>query len=722
MWERSSVPIAVLLLVTLPLFVSFHAEGDNNVEPGWGRAELLEMDDRGSASYPDVMFDASGDAIAVWTQSDGTDVRVMANHFSRGSGWGSAQVIDSGYGTCNSPVRIAVNSSGDAIAVWKQDIGADYDLVTNRYIKGVGWSYPETLDYIDSEVWDPRIGMDDSGNAIAVWYQSDGSYYNVYHSMFSPSGGWGSASLLETNDHAVYRPEISMNSAGDAMVVWRQYDGTRGNVVSRYYDPVSGWGPVQLAENVDLGDINQHQVTVDTNGNAMAVWQQFTGTSHQCYSNYYDAATGWDTARLLSNPSSSTVQYPRIASDPSGDFMAVWYQYDGTRYNIHSCRYDAGTGWGSIELVEFTDHTVDSPKVKMDGLGRSLVVYRQYSGLNYDIFFNRHIPGEGWGEPQLVETNANGPDVPMIAVHPSGDAIAVWYQGYYPRFNVWANYYTTPDGTAPVITLTMPFNGMMTEVPSVKVLGMTEPGAKVTVDNIFVDVDGKGYFSVLVPLLPGMNNVTVRSTDAQGNVRTVVRSVLYQDPLDSIREDILALFEDNHDLTMGIEDLKDDLGTLSAVIGNLSFENGTLTSEVASLRENVTAMMGLIQISQARIDSLMERIDDLSADSNTTGSELSILENLVALLESQINNSNTEIARVLTEFDSQGSRIQGLEDDQDSLESKIDSLDVGEGDGEEDVDILPIILFVVTLVLLGIMFLIMIVLFISAGRRNKNEE
>jgi hypothetical protein len=50
------------------------------------------------------------------------------------------------------------------------------------------------------------------------------------------------------------------------------------------------------------------------------------------------------------------------------------------------------------------------------------------------------VAGVGWGTAALIETdNAGGAVAPQIAVDPTGNAIAVWYQFDGTRFNIWAN-------------------------------------------------------------------------------------------------------------------------------------------------------------------------------------------------------------------------------------------------------------------------------------------
>ena len=47
---------------------------------GWGSAELIESDN-GNVYYLQVAMDAAGNAVAVWSQSDGTRRNIWANVF-----------------------------------------------------------------------------------------------------------------------------------------------------------------------------------------------------------------------------------------------------------------------------------------------------------------------------------------------------------------------------------------------------------------------------------------------------------------------------------------------------------------------------------------------------------------------------------------------------------------------------------------------------------------
>ena len=111
-------------------------EGDAN--SGWGVATLVEIDNTGSASSPQMAVDGTGNATAVWYQDDGLWNNIWANRYEVGTGWGTATLIEtSDSGDAYFP-QVAVDDSGNAIAVWYQDDGLRNNIYSNRYVVGTG--------------------------------------------------------------------------------------------------------------------------------------------------------------------------------------------------------------------------------------------------------------------------------------------------------------------------------------------------------------------------------------------------------------------------------------------------------------------------------------------------------------------------------------------------------------------------------------------------------
>ena len=83
----------------------------------------------------------------------------------------------------------------------------------------------------------PRVATDSAGKAIAVWMQHDGTRDNIWANRYVPGTGWGTAGAIETGSGNARNPAVALSGAGDAVVVWEQTDGTRYNIWAASYRP-----------------------------------------------------------------------------------------------------------------------------------------------------------------------------------------------------------------------------------------------------------------------------------------------------------------------------------------------------------------------------------------------------------------------------------------------------------------------------------------------------
>jgi hypothetical protein len=357
-----------------------------------GAAELIEADNVGDAYMAQIAIDSSGNAIAVWFQSDGTRRNIYANRFN-GTSWGTAELIEAGdAGNAEYP-QIAFDSSGNAIAVWHQSDGTRVNIYANRFdgtswFNGTSWGMAELIETDNAGyAQHPQIAFDSSGNAIAVWKQSDGTRTNIWANRFNGSS-WGTAELIEAhNAGSAGSPQIAFDSSGNAIAVWYQSDGTRNNIWANRFNGTS-WGTAELIETDDAGAAFTPGIAIDSSGNAIAVWQQSDGTRYNIWANRFDG-TSWGAAELIETDNAGNAFMPQIAFDSSGNATAVWYQSDGTRDNIWANRFD-GASWGSAELIEAGDAgSAEWPQIAIDSSGNAIAVWQQSDGTRYNVYANR---------------------------------------------------------------------------------------------------------------------------------------------------------------------------------------------------------------------------------------------------------------------------------------------------------------------------------------------
>jgi hypothetical protein len=363
---------------------------------GWGTAELVEHNDVDFyAGSPRAVFDGDGNALVVWTQSEGNSGgNVWSSRFVPGSGWATPALIESDAGEVVGAVELAGAADGSALAVWSQYDGQTLNIIANRYDPTAGWATPEIIDALPERGDYPRVAMDASGNALAAWEQADASLQtNIRASRYTPASGWEAPVLVSTDNTRHARgPRIAQDADGNALLLFSQTSGIDAHMHAARFTPSGGWEtPVRIGPEVS-GTVEYGDVAFAPDGSALAVWEQPIGGGGTvvttAYANRYTPGSGWEIPAPVST---GDAFYPKVGYDAGGHALAVWYEIEVTR-----APNDAFSVWG-----------------------------------------NRFIAGQGWSSPARISDYGSliGTYMPSLAVSPNGDAMAVWTRSGEVRVN-----------------------------------------------------------------------------------------------------------------------------------------------------------------------------------------------------------------------------------------------------------------------------------------------
>jgi len=685
---------ALLMAITF----SSEAAGDAGTQhsSGWGMAEIIETDD-GSSGHPDVDMDAEGNAMAVWELYESTYYHVCTNRYVKGSGWGEVEYIDT-LSLARPYPRVSLDNGGNATAVWVDSNGVDLEIVACRYTKGQGWGKNTILDTSSNEAFYPGVDMDDNGNAMAVWYRSDGTNYSIYSSYYKVGTGWGSALLVETSNtgHA-YHPVIALAPDGKGICVWHQEDSGRKDIWTNMFDPYSGWGTPGTLETEDVEDAFSPSLDMDDGGNAMVLWLQSEGPANNVMACRYSVVTGWGEPENIESDPGTVYNGPVIALDPSGDGFATWSQYSGSSYNLIVNRFDVSDGWGVHEVLDGGDHNSITPDLEVDPSGNACIVWVILRGSEETIFSSTLINGMGWTGAEMIEQTSGRGVYPRIGMDEDGNAVAVWSHDDGRSFNVWANRFEMPDLIAPGLYLVSPDEGIDVEISTITVSGITEAGARVIVNGLIAYVDEDGSFSIDVSLFPGPNTITVRSQDPSGNSDSVTRTVTCIDPVPGLVEDMISMMEN-----------------FSTLEGRVFLDNSSILSmiEVLGADSNLT---------REELLSIRENLSLLKEDLNSIYEQW--MEDTVMMLGLLQGFLNDTIEKMKDDQDRMEGDIEELASEHEALREDLGSLETGEGDLEEEVDslktwetILGILVVLVTITIV-VAFLVVVL-----GRKKPDED
>ncbi len=361
--------------------------------------------------------------------------------------------------------EVAMDDNGDAIVVWKQSDGTNNQMFKSEYWGGV-WTHPSGLtDNISPDgqhVYSPQVAMDNNGNAIVVWYQSDGANDQIFMSEYR-GGTWthpsGLSDNISPNGTKSFSPQVAMDDNGNAIVVWNQNDGANNQIFKSEYRGSAWTHPSGLSDNISTDGTNAYdsQVEMDNNGNAIVVWYQSDGTNDQIFMSEYRGGAWTHPSSLTDNisPDGTGASYPQVAMGDNGDAIVVWYQSDGANDQIFKSEYRGGSWTHPSSITDNISPDGQSaydPQVAMDNNGDAIVVWYQSDGANDQIFMSEYRDG-AWTHPSGLSDNIS-PDgtkasYPQVAMDNNGDAIVVWYQSDGANDQVFKSEYRSGSWTHP---------------------------------------------------------------------------------------------------------------------------------------------------------------------------------------------------------------------------------------------------------------------------------
>ncbi len=392
-----------------------------------------------------VAMDGSGNAVIVWEQ----DGRIFKSEYRDGA-WTHPEdptnYISPPEWHAYEP-QVAMDGSGNTVIVWRQCCASFDQIFMSEYRDGA-WSDPASISPeggVAEHASEPQVAMDDSGSAVIVWYQQDGSFARIFMSEYR-DGAWThpeiGAFISPAGDGNAFYPEVAMDGSGNAVIVWYQYVGGVSRIFkSEYRD--GEWTDPEIGASISpAGGVAEHaeypQVAMDGSGNAVIVWYQYVESVPRVFMSAYRDGT-WTEPGIgdyISPADGHEYNNPQVAMDGSGNAVVVWTQYDNVEslYRVFKSEYRGGilSDPATISLEGDEAGNAEYPQVAMDGSGNAVVVWEQYDNVEslYRVFKSEYRGG-AWTDPASISPAGDGAgdaDYPQVAMDGSGNVIIVWEQ------------------------------------------------------------------------------------------------------------------------------------------------------------------------------------------------------------------------------------------------------------------------------------------------------
>lgn len=375
-----------------------------------------------------IAVDISGNAVGVWQGYDGNNYIIESASLPFLGNWSSSVSLSMAEQDAQAP-EVAVNSLGDAVCVWSRYDGTDSIIQASQKVFGSSWVSAVNISTSGGNANGVEVSMDYSGtakNAVAVWHRYNGTNFIIQSSELPSGGSWSDPVNISPSGQDALVPEVCVDPSGNAVVVCSRYDGsafTTRSIISLNGDT---WGPsIVLSEPGDAAITGN--VSVDQAGNAIVVWNQFDGTHYIIKSSAVPYGGNWSTPINLSEGGQNAF-IPTVDSDPIGNAVIAWIRFDGANYIAQaSAKLSDGT-WTTPTDLSSVGKDVRNVNLIINQYGQAVIMWDETDGTNSVVYSSRHFVNGLWSAPMQVSLNGAYAYLPVVDIDDAGNAVAIWLE------------------------------------------------------------------------------------------------------------------------------------------------------------------------------------------------------------------------------------------------------------------------------------------------------
>lgn len=313
---------------------------------------------------------------------------------------------------------VGLDEEGDAVAVWMQagENGLEVIEGATRPVGG-SWSKPVTISDTAEFKVELKLAVDPQGDAAAVWIGYAAGEGQIVHAATRPAGGeWSEPVTLSTVGEQAIEPDLAIDAQGNVTAIWVGGVDSEEGVVETSTFAGSEWSePVELSDDSRAG--RSPQVAVDAQGEVTAAWILNLVNRDEGVVQSKTRPTGgeWSSDAVDISSSDALASNPRIAMNAQGDATAVWQLKDipagsGFHYSVQSAFRTDGD-WSAPLTISREDALADKPEVTVDPAGNATVIWSFspiFTGLPTGLQTRSRTAGGSWGDTVFLTTRPGG--------------------------------------------------------------------------------------------------------------------------------------------------------------------------------------------------------------------------------------------------------------------------------------------------------------------------
>jgi hypothetical protein len=347
MW-RSPLCLAVTVLVTAwcssaPALAQITLEG--------GEVQVtMTIPASAFQGAPAVAWQPASAYVVAWQQQSATtggwDIfaqRFQGNAGAPPSTLGPAFQVSATSGSfCRQSPALASDAAGDFVIVWTSDEvgGGLHGIFGQLYITGQAPGQPFQVNTTAYDDQAPAVAMAADGRFLVAWAANgpDSSSWGIVARAFATGGApaGGEIAVNLTTAGAQHSPAVAFLPASAAAplrfeVAWQSegQDGTgigASGIVARAFDGAGNPQPGELAINLPATGAHSHpRIASDPSGNFVVAWEGLTAGGSVVLTRRFNAAGTALSGQLMVDASPTGPAHdPVVAANAVGDFVVVW--------------------------------------------------------------------------------------------------------------------------------------------------------------------------------------------------------------------------------------------------------------------------------------------------------------------------------------------------------------------------------------------------------------
>ncbi len=293
-----------------------------------------------------------GDVAIVWFRPDpksGIDpdaTFVEASVMQAGGSFSEPKMVSKSIVKGQSAVEpaVAIDPAGDVVVVWSYFEGTNEVIEASGRPAGSSFSPPMEISSAGVNSFEPEVAMDAAGDAIAVWEEAGAKESVVKAALRPPNDDFENADTISETGKSSFGPEIAMNPAGLATVVWTLGEEAETMIQTSTRPAGESFSspPVDVTPTPESVGPVDTDLKMNDSGDAVVAWPGTMAGGEHVIKAAIRTGTGSFSAPAEVSESSPDFLHPDVAIDAGGNATVVWYRSDGQNEIVQAAGYDAG--------------------------------------------------------------------------------------------------------------------------------------------------------------------------------------------------------------------------------------------------------------------------------------------------------------------------------------------------------------------------------------------